>query len=65
MIVLNLAFDMSPFTDLVDTMYVMHALQTIYGLMFNREQVNNVLIMNYGCSLGYCPTPTGADVLDS
>jgi len=30
MTVLNSAFDMSPFTDLVDTLYAMHALQTIY-----------------------------------
>jgi hypothetical protein len=34
MMVLNSAFDMSPFTDLVDTMNAMHTLQTIYGLMF-------------------------------
>jgi hypothetical protein len=31
MMVLNSAFDMCPFTDLVDTLYAMHALQTIYG----------------------------------
>jgi hypothetical protein len=40
----------------------MHALQTIYGLLFNRAQVNKVQIMNYGSSLGYRPTQTGADV---
>ncbi len=63
--VLNSAFDISPFTDLVDTLYAMHALQTINGLMFNRAQVNKVQIMNYCSSLqvGYRPTPTGADVL--
>jgi hypothetical protein len=41
----------------------MHALQTIYGLLFNRAQISKVPIMNYGSSLGYRPTPTGADVL--
>jgi hypothetical protein len=60
MMVLNSA---SPFTDLLDTLYAMHALQTIYDLMFNRAQVNKVQIMNYCSSLGYLPTPTGADVL--
>jgi hypothetical protein len=63
MMVLNSAFDISPFTGLVDTLYAMHALQTIHGLMFNRALVNKVPIMNYGSSLGYRPTQTGADVL--
>jgi hypothetical protein len=53
MMVLNSTFDMAPFMDLVDTLYVMHALQTIYGLMFNRAQVNKVPIMNYCSLLGY------------
>ncbi len=63
MMALSSAFDMSPFTDLVDTLYAMRALQTIYGLLFYRAQVNKVQIMNYCSSLGYLPTPTGADVL--
>ncbi len=60
---LNSAFDISLFTGLVETLYAMHALQTIHGLMFNRALVNKVPIMNYGSSLGYRPTLTGADVL--
>ncbi len=42
MMVLNSAFDMTQFTDLVDTLYAMHALQTMYGLMFNQAQVNKM-----------------------
>ena len=63
MMVLNMAFDMSPFPDLVDTLHGMHALQTIDALMFNRIQVHKVPLMNYGCSLGYRPTLTGGDIV--
>ncbi len=65
MMVLNMAFDMSPFPDLVDTLHGMHALQTIDALMFNRIQVHKVTVplVNYGSSLGYRPTLTGGDIV--
>ena len=60
MMVLDSAFDMSKFPDLVNILHGMHALQTIDALMFNRIQVHKVPLMNYECSLGYRPTLTGA-----
>jgi hypothetical protein len=64
MSVLNIAFDMTPLNlDLVDNLYAMHGHQTVKALMYNRAQGNKVSIMNFGSSLGYRPTPTGADVL--
>ena len=54
---------MTPFPDLVDTLYALHALQTVNALMYNRAQGSKVFILNFGGSLGYRPTPTGADIL--
>ena len=63
MTVLNMAYDMTPFPDLVNTLYALHGLQTVSALLFNRAQGGKVQIMNFGSSLGYRPTPTGADIL--
>ena len=63
MTVLNMAFDMSQFPDLVDILHGMHALQTVDALMFNRIQVHKIPLMNYGSSLGYRPTLTGEDIV--
>ena len=63
MTVLNMAFDMSQFPDLVDILHAMHALQTIDALMFNQIQVHKIPLMNFVSSLGYRPTLTGEDVV--
>jgi hypothetical protein len=65
MMVLNMAFDMSPFLVVVDTLHgiMMHALQTIDALMLNRIQVHKVPFVNYGSSLGYRPTLPGGDIV--
>ena len=62
MVVLNMAFDV-PILDLVDTLYGMHALQTIDALMFDQVQVHKIPLLNYGKSLGYRPTLAGVDIV--
>ncbi len=64
MVVLNTAQEMTPFASdlpVVETLYSMHDLQTIYALFFNQAQASKIPILNFDSLNGYIPTPTGAD----
>ena len=60
--VLQMAFDLTPFPDLKNNTFALHALQLLDALFYNRAQGHKLAIMTYGSTLGYRPAPTSAHV---
>jgi hypothetical protein len=53
---------MTPFTDLVPTIFPIHAFQVVNTLYCNRVQGQKLAIMTHASTLGYSLTPTDAHV---
>ena len=60
---ISLSFDMSNITDLVPTLYGIHAYQLLHILLYNRAQRAKVAIIQFARTIGYTPIHTDVQLI--